>query len=84
MIMLLGEGTFHQVHGGIATNAVGEGYAQAFRDEYARLRGHPFRRPQVQPWFFGQLDAAPVQSVRHSADHLASQRDARAAGGHAS
>src|SRR6185295_4750213 len=54
LIMLLGEATFHQVHGGVATNSPVSKWRQ-FEDEYIRLRGHPYQRPRRRPIFFGGL-----------------------------
>ena len=54
VIMLLGEATFHQVHGGVATNALNPPQAM-FHEEYVRLRGRPFEWPSRKPLFFGAL-----------------------------
>ena len=54
VIMLLGEATFHQVHGGVATNNLNPPQAM-FHEEYVRLRGRPFERPSRKPLFFGAL-----------------------------
>jgi glycosyltransferase involved in cell wall biosynthesis len=54
LIMLLGEATFHQVHGGVATNNPEAPHA-LFHQEYARLRGHPYQRPTRKPRYFGTL-----------------------------
>lgn len=56
LVTLLGEGTFHQVHGGVATN-VPEGSAyvkQAFAD-YRALRGRDFQRPRRKAVYLGTL-----------------------------
>ncbi len=42
LVYLLGEGTFHQVHGGVATNR-GDTPHEAYRQEYRVLRGEPFK-----------------------------------------
>lgn len=56
LIKLLGEGTFHQFHGGVATNALVHPFAQ-FNEEYFALRGRYFDRlPEQNPWYFGTLD----------------------------
>jgi glycosyltransferase involved in cell wall biosynthesis len=53
VIQLLGEGTFHQVHGGISTNRP-PGYRQDdYQTEYLRVRGRRFAKPQVEPLCFG-------------------------------
>lgn len=51
-IVLLGEATFHQVHGGVSTN-VPESRWEAFHDEYVRIRGRSYRRPDARPLFLG-------------------------------
>jgi hypothetical protein len=54
IIMLLGEATFHQFHGGVMTNAA-DSPLEAFREEYRRIHGAHYERPQRQPLFFGSL-----------------------------
>ena len=66
LITLLGEGTFHQVHGGIATNSA-ESPWNVFHDEYLRIRGRPFARPQAAPLFVGSLNRHALPSVALSA-----------------
>ena len=48
IVMLLGEGTFHQVHGGAATNALVSPW-DAFVSEYETIRGQPYR-PASSPF----------------------------------
>ncbi|PWE18736.1 hypothetical protein DDZ18_03850 [Marinicauda salina] len=54
--MILGEGTFHQVHGGAATNQAAPARKQ-MDDEYTELQGVRFRSPQYRPRLIGQLRA---------------------------
>jgi predicted O-methyltransferase YrrM len=54
VIMLLGEATFHQVHGGVATNST-EAPHELFAQEYAQIRGHPYERPKTDVLYFGEL-----------------------------
>jgi hypothetical protein len=54
LIVLLGEGSFHQVHGGVATNAAVHPWKQ-MHDEYVRIRGVPFAKPTVSPLFLGSV-----------------------------
>jgi len=62
-IMLLGEATFHQVHGGVATNAL-ESERGLFHDEYIRLRGHQYRKPQpVRPLLFGWMGSSASRTL---------------------
>jgi hypothetical protein len=59
-IFLLGEGTFHQFHGGIATNAPNarmERYLRQCEEQYLAIRGRPFEvpRPEASRTFLGTL-----------------------------
>lgn len=44
VISLLGEGTFHQTHGGVATN--GAGMTREMREEYQSIRGKRYESPR--------------------------------------
>jgi hypothetical protein len=47
--VLLGEGVFHQFHGGVATNVKPAHHPMpAFQLEYERLRGTPYKRTQIE------------------------------------
>lgn len=57
LVVLLGEGTFHQYHGGIATNASLEefnGRWPQWAKQYHDLRG-PYRKAKADPTFVGRL-----------------------------
>jgi hypothetical protein len=62
LVILLGEGTFHQFHGGIATNRRDDEPIREFREEYERLRGRPFATPQTTPIYLGGM-AEPAEPV---------------------
>lgn len=58
-VILLGEGTFHQFHGGVATNVPLDQHPfRRFHDEYRRVRGEEYRSPGIQPLYFGHMPAA--------------------------
>ncbi len=63
IILLLGEATFHQLHG----SATGSDTLPLFAAEYERLRGERYRSPEREPVLFGTL---PPQS-RPIMAHLA-------------
>jgi len=68
LVVLLGEGTFHQLHGGIATNASHNNIADKvalWRAQYEQLRGREWV-PSGLPnrVFVGQM---PTQALRHFA-----------------
>jgi len=67
VIMLLGEATFHQIHGGIATNATASPW-NSFHDEYVRVRGKDYRKPDVIPSLFGKAHPKIAQSLCASAE----------------
>jgi hypothetical protein len=70
LIMLLGEATFHQVHGGIATNNP-EAPQALFHDEYRQIRGCAYARPTRRPLYFGSLPDAAKSSMKFSIGRLA-------------
>jgi hypothetical protein len=69
LIVLLGEATFHQVHGGVATNSFAPPQA-LFQEEYIRIRGRPYERPTRQPLFFGSLPDQIKSSLKLSVDRV--------------
>lgn len=54
VVLLLGEATFHQVHGGVATNATVSKWS-AFHEEYVAIRGHDYVRPNGRPLVLGRV-----------------------------
>ncbi|RZJ97678.1 MAG: glycosyltransferase family 2 protein [Brevundimonas sp.] len=66
LILLLGEATFHQVHGGVATNSLISRYPE-FHEEYRRIRGRDFALPDVSPLFLGRLPTEAASSIARSA-----------------
>jgi len=67
LIVLLGEGTFHQFHGGVATNVPREKHPwNHFAREYERVRGEPYAMPQKEPLFIGTMPHASLPFLYHS------------------
>lgn len=55
-MLLLGEGSFHQFHGGVATNVRREQHPwKQFAAEYQSIRGVPFKQHAFAPIYFGKL-----------------------------
>lgn len=73
LVVLPGEGSFHQFHGGITTGgtaqAAREDYIARSRDQYQRLRGMPYSSPRVPATYLG---AIPHQAQKFV--HLSSVR----------
>lgn len=65
LIELLGEGTFHQFHGGAATSRR-FGW-QEMQAGYRALRGHPYRPPGNRPLYLGSVPAAALSHLERSA-----------------
>ncbi|MGE0431358.1 MAG: glycosyltransferase [Planctomycetota bacterium] len=58
LVSLLGEGTFHQVHGGVATNQQrADATWDTFHAEYLAIRGVPFSTPARRAVLVGQVRA---------------------------
>jgi len=53
--VILGEGTFHQVHGGAATNGTPDA-RRKMAEEYVAVRERIFQMPTYTPRFIGTLD----------------------------
>ena len=56
VVSIMGEGTFHQFHGGVSTNVKEEDHPWlAIHDEYKRIRNKDWREPNYQPILFGRV-----------------------------
>ena len=65
--MLLGEASFHQFHGGVASNAPLESHPwKNFHNEYYRIHGHNFERCFRKPFFLGALQTEPIAAMNAS------------------
>lgn len=74
LVVLLGEGTFHQIHGGAATSV--RVTSDEMRAEYEGICGEPHRPPGRQPTFVGSVPPAYRPHLAHSVA-LADARYAR-------
>jgi glycosyltransferase involved in cell wall biosynthesis len=68
--LLLGEATFHQFHGGVATNGPTERIDDFFA-EYQRIRGQVFALPEVELRFSGTFRRSPTASASWDNLHTA-------------
>jgi glycosyltransferase involved in cell wall biosynthesis len=62
LIVLLGEGTFHQIHGGATTS----GRYDKGMEEYERLRGERYTPPVIEPIFLGTMPPHALSHLEHS------------------
>ena len=82
-VVLVGEGTFHQFHGGVTTGGL-ERRARAalledFQDQYQSLRGAKFQPPESEPVFLGEIPPQLMRFLRVSSQESSSagvQQDA--------
>jgi glycosyltransferase involved in cell wall biosynthesis len=65
LVVLLGEGTFHQIHGGAATS--GRFGWDEMHDEYVGLRGRAYQPPQNERLYLGTVPDGALEHVEHSA-----------------
>jgi hypothetical protein len=66
LVVLLGEGTFHQVHGGAATS--GRVTSAEMRRDYEAIRGEPHRPPSNRPLFVGSVPPPYLSYLSASID----------------
>jgi glycosyltransferase involved in cell wall biosynthesis len=66
VVTLLGEGTFHQVHGGVATNAISPA-TDAYHAEYMKIRGRGFQTPAYKSLYLGSVPVNAPGSIGDSA-----------------
>jgi len=76
LVLLPGEGTFHQFHGGATTGAPDVDRDQLLdqmRLEYLELRGHEHAPPQQAPILLGRIPRSALPFLRHSVDRVAGE-----------
>ncbi|MFT5709796.1 MAG: hypothetical protein ACI8QT_000483 [Halioglobus sp.] len=58
-VIIPGEGTFHQFHGGVTTGGeasdVRDAYIETCKEQYRELRGEDYSGPDTDPIYLGQL-----------------------------
>ena len=77
LVVMLGEGTFHQVHGGVATNATVPDKHLDYHAEYVRLRGKDFAFPWRDTVYLGQAPTPALRVLEQSARLALRGRPAR-------
>jgi glycosyltransferase involved in cell wall biosynthesis len=71
LVVLLGEGTFHQFHGGVATNVPRDKHpGRIFHNEYRQLRGRDYTPPGQEPILFGKLPKESMPFLNYSVEKL--------------
>lgn len=77
-VVLLGEGTFHQFHGGVTTGGeardVRAALIEEMKEQYESVRGAPYQSPMTKPVFLGELPVQALNFVKSSAEPLIEHR----------
>jgi hypothetical protein len=72
LITLAGEGSFHQVHGGVTTGQGEEAKRRKIHEshfaEYTALRGQPYSPPEKRSIYLGSFPDCAMKNVLHSAE----------------
>ncbi len=72
VVILLGEGSFHQVHRGVSTNVAAEESDRRFAAwaaQYREIRGEEWRMPEYTPVYLGCVPDQALEYVAWSALH---------------
>jgi hypothetical protein len=72
LVVLLGEGTFHQHHGGAATSR--RFTWDEMHADYVAIRGEPHRPPSTEPLYLGRVPEAMLPFVERSARQAIDRR----------
>src|SRR5262249_17264710 len=76
LVVLLGEGTFHQLHGGISTNVSEERFAddeRAWTQPYGAFAGGPHTRLPKAAHYLGHIPPSARQALLVSAERVAAR-----------
>lgn len=75
LVVVLGEGTFHQIHGGAATS---RRYSfEEMQDDYIQKRGERYRAPRKVAHYFGRIPHQAMPFVTESVERAAERRARR-------
>ena len=70
-VVLPGEGTFHQFHGGVTTGGEAEAarakLIESIMQQYEQIRGEKYSSPQTNPIYLGEIPDQAQQFVHFSA-----------------
>ncbi len=70
-IHLLGEGTFHQFHGGVTSNVPPSQHPRhSIRAQYKLIRGEEYTKPSITPVYFGRVPKQAMRFIHKYQDKL--------------
>jgi hypothetical protein len=70
LFVLPGEGSFHQLHGGVTTSEIPdrEALLARIREQLQELLGRPFRAPLLEPTFLGTIGLGAMRHLAFSVE----------------
>ncbi len=77
LVVIFGEGSFHQVHGGISTNVTEEKNLLLWRDfekQYSEIRGQRYSKPDKRPEYIGHITPESLRFFQYSAEKTRGKR----------
>jgi len=81
LAVLLGEGSFHQIHGGVSTNVPVErnqAYWKDSEEEYFEIRGKRYMLPVKRPKYIGHIPRQALKWMLYSAEMAIKSQDSLA------
>lgn len=77
-VIAIGEGTFHQFHGGVTTGGqsreLREAYIEQSKAQYRDLRGEEFASPVTRPVYLGEIPVQAQKFVHYSSARVLAAR----------
>lgn len=73
LVVLPGEASFHQFHGGVTTGQKGSVRRQAMEAhfaQYAAIRGEPYSPPEKRAIYLGSVPDSALRFIRHGANRV--------------
>lgn len=73
VVTLFGEGSFHQLHGGVSTSTPlldNRRNVEVWKQQYQRIRGTPWVAPRYQPVYLGELPSQAMPYIARSAQRF--------------
>ena len=73
LVQILGEGTFHQFHGGAMTGKLGEQRKEEFNklhSQYLEIRGNQFQIPLKRSHYIGHTPVSAYESLKNSVEGI--------------
>jgi len=77
LVIILGEGNFHQIHRGVATNVSEPENLMRWKEweeQYFKIRGKPYTLPGKRPEYIGHIPRQALKWILYSAETAIEKR----------